>query len=459
MKLLVDVSNLAYRAAYKLSLSDKAGNMTNVIYGVLHSLERIAKEQKPTELVLCFDGGSAARYKIYPEYKAQRHKSDSSQFARGEVSRQLPLLQELVESLPVICLKCVGVEADDIIGIIADISAGERVGIVSSDHDLYQLAKPPRRVIVNPGTGETVKLTMKPKHYLWSKVLVGDPSDNITGIPRVGVVGAKKLIAEHRTLKGIMLAAKEADKLGSVCFADALSIVRRNMRLMKIGDVITDSEKISVLNQYQAGRKRLHLDQDRFRKDLLALGFISTVSRLSSFLVPFRSIKKASESEKNSTKSSRSEKARTAKRIRVTVSLQKEAPNAVSKRSPNKSTRRATQTDNGVGSVSKGLNRGAEVETGVFGTSSRSKGMLETPEIHQRRLVRRTEALHILRKLQWSKDVRAYVNKLPRDDKYLVKQLAAKLEPNNDLIPSKNAVIRLQQIHHDYTMELPEWAK
>lgn len=465
MKLLIDVSNLAYRAAYKFSLSDRNGRLTNVIYGVLNSLGHIAMQQRPSEIVLCFDAGSRARKEIYPEYKAQRHKSDSGLAVKNEVARQLPILTELVSHLPVVCLNCSGVEADDLIGVIAEVNKHTTVGIVTSDHDLYQLARPPKHVIIDPKTGGITKLEMDPKHYLIHKVLVGDPSDNIKGVPQVGKVTARRLIEQYGSIREIMKAAKANGKLGSVSFKEALAIVRRNLKLMKIGDLLTTDEKQDILTQYEEQVSGMSLDVNSFRQRIISIGFPSVASRLSEFLIPFKVISRGkSENSKRDrkprSKGEESASARRAKRgsRRYTPRIRKTTPDSVAVSSRRKGTRATLRTDS---RSREGIRQsaiiGETMEARVRRLGAPNTGIHGTPAILEKQQSRQRQALQLLQVLQWPEAV-AYLKTRP-DEERVVAELVEVFEAKPSFIPSKKTFSVLQNVHNGYSMELPDWGK
>jgi len=97
MRLLLDVSGVAHASARKYNLEDTKGRGTSAIFGVLRALEALAAFD-PSEIVVCFDGGSRARRELYPEYKAGRDNTDP---VRIDIHRQLDVLREILEFTPV----------------------------------------------------------------------------------------------------------------------------------------------------------------------------------------------------------------------------------------------------------------------------------------------------------------------------------------------------------------------
>lgn len=295
MRLLVDVAGLLYRAAYKHGhLSDSKGVKTGIVYGVLRSLEKIVRATAAEELVICWDGGSAKRRAIYPGYKSNRKRDPVFE---ADFVRQRSILVRMLAHLPVVQVWQPDVEADDSIAVLCKFLRMECVGVVTGDHDLYQLARPPKHTIVT-FSGSPAELDLKPSQYLAYTILVGKGSNTLPGIPRVGDKTARALLAEHGTLKAIVKAAdKPGGKIGSLIYSDAREIILRNLKLMKLGILLGEDEVRSILDQYKHGRLNRRTNEKKLRRDLLKLGFVSTLARFSSFLVPFRDMERTSNAE------------------------------------------------------------------------------------------------------------------------------------------------------------------
>lgn len=295
MRLLVDVSSIAYRAHYKLKLTDRDGKLTGVIYGLLRSIERLAIQYEPEEVILCFDGGSEARRELYPQYKANRKNEE----ARKEVRRQLAIFRSIAGTLPVVMVGEPGVEADDTISAIAKFQSREEIGIVTGDHDLYQLIDLPLHYVVEP-TGEKRKqivikkhgIKLKPRYTVLFKSLVGDTSDNIEGVTGIGPVNANRLIKEvGGTFKAILKHAKSEGGLGRDDYKTVRNKLRRNKRLIALdGSLLTKDQLTSILDQYRLGRLERHIDKKALTAELKRLSFSRFITRLSGFLIPFRAM-------------------------------------------------------------------------------------------------------------------------------------------------------------------------
>jgi len=289
MILLHDISGVVYRSAHKLKLT--AGQQsTGVIFGVMNSLSSLCRQLQPTQLVICFDAGRAARIALYPEYKANRKRDPEFQEA---IHHQIDQLKKIFQLLPFISVTQEGVEADDVIGVLTQHltgSMGQRVGIVTGDQDLHQLVSRRSRIVAYDGTPVTPSL--KPAQIVAFKVLVGDSSDNIKGVQGLGKVTANRLLAEHHSLKNIVAWARQGNKLGRMTLDEALPIIRRNLNLIRLdGRLFSDDQIPAIIESYeqQAGCDRFVNDEalDAVFRDLK---FNSLVQRFENFLAPFRDL-------------------------------------------------------------------------------------------------------------------------------------------------------------------------
>lgn len=307
MRLLVDLSGVAYRAAYKLRQLSGKGRSTGIVYGVLRSLEALLRELEPEELTIAWDQGHEARSRLLPEYKATRKRDPE---ITQEMERQMPLVRRLLHLLPVTQVAVKGVEADDVIGELCRLMEWEHVGVVTGDKDLYQLARPIGRRSTGQSPspvrcgvelfnydGYPVEMEFAPKQYLVYKMLVGDPSDNIKGVDRVGDVTARALLKQHKDLRRIMKAARREGRLGSMAWPDALARVMRNRDLMKLdGRLLTDDQKAEIEQQWVLGLGGLRLDAKGLRRMMQELGFRSTLAKFEYHFAPFKRLERGTSS-------------------------------------------------------------------------------------------------------------------------------------------------------------------
>ena len=205
---LVDGSSYLYRAFHALPpLSNAAGEPTGAVLGVVNMLTRLVKEYPGARLAVVFDApGRTFRDDIYAEYKSHRPPMPD------ELRAQIAPLLEAVEAMGLPLLRLEGVEADDVIGTLATRAAAEgaRVVISTGDKDMAQLVDA-RVTLVNTMTGSTldrqgvkVKFDVYPEQIVDYLALVGDTSDNIPGVPKVGPKTAAKWLNEYTTLDNLL---------------------------------------------------------------------------------------------------------------------------------------------------------------------------------------------------------------------------------------------------------------
>ena len=206
--ILVDGSSYLYRAFHALPpLANSQGAPTGAVLGVLNMLSRLLKEQDPPLIGVVFDApGKTFRDELFAEYKA--HRPPMPDDLRAQVE---PLIAA-VESLGLPLLRISGVEADDVIGTLARRAArdGLRVIISTGDKDMAQLVDD-RITLVNTMTdssldraGVKIKFDVYPEQIIDYLALVGDASDNIPGVPKVGPKTAAKWLNHYGSLDNLL---------------------------------------------------------------------------------------------------------------------------------------------------------------------------------------------------------------------------------------------------------------
>lgn len=197
--MIVDASNMAYRARYSYDLSIH-GKDTSVTYGVLRMLMTLIKDHGPESLIMCFDGGRPQyRSQLVPQYKTNRKHDDDPTFA--EYCRQVDELQRYLPYFGILCVRREGIEADDLMYHASRMLRGS--AIVTNDEDLFQ-AIDNNTVILKPGKKEYKEINLQnfrdyactdPENFLYGKALLGDSSDNIKGCKGLGPVAVTKLFS------------------------------------------------------------------------------------------------------------------------------------------------------------------------------------------------------------------------------------------------------------------------
>lgn len=234
MIFLVDMFHLCHRAFFSfkhLSLPD--GTKTGMIYGTIKMLTTLVNKYNPLGLILCYDGGSDRRKKIYKDYKAQR-----AQARDGEFLQQLLILKQLFSDMGINQAYIPGEEADDIIATFSELFKAEfEVMIVSADHDFLQLVSGRVKVLkegVNPKlyTSESVleEFGVTPEKLLELFSIMGDESDNIKGVYKIGVKKAASLLNKYGSLDEIL---KSTDPELITIIKDK-EIINRNIGLIRL---------------------------------------------------------------------------------------------------------------------------------------------------------------------------------------------------------------------------------
>ncbi|MCP4389218.1 MAG: DNA polymerase I, partial [Gammaproteobacteria bacterium] len=211
--LLVDGSSYLFRAYHGLpQLTSPSRHPTGAIYGVLNMLRKLINDEQPDRIAVVFDAkGKTFRNDIYPEYKANRPPMPDDLRVQIEPLHQIIISQ----GLPLISIE--GVEADDVIGTMSKQAAeqGYRVLISTGDKDMAQLVNANVSLINTMNNhfmdeaGVVEKFQVKPDQIIDYLALMGDSSDNIPGVPKVGPKTAAKWIGEFGSLQAVMDHADE----------------------------------------------------------------------------------------------------------------------------------------------------------------------------------------------------------------------------------------------------------
>jgi len=210
---LVDGSSYLYRAFHALPpLTNSRGEPTGAVLGVINMLLKFMREHAGARIAVVFDApGKTFRDELYAEYKS--HRPPMPDDLRVQVA---PLL-EIVRALGLPLLRIEGVEADDVIGTLARraADAGQIVLISTGDKDMCQLVEP-KITLVNTMSGSIydrdgvkAKFDVWPEQMIDYLALVGDSSDNIPGIDKVGPKTAAKWLGQYTTLDNLVANAAE----------------------------------------------------------------------------------------------------------------------------------------------------------------------------------------------------------------------------------------------------------
>jgi len=210
---VIDGKSVFYRGYYAMpNLSTKDGTPTGGVYGFATMALEIVKRLKPDYVCVAWDKPKTnirARLKLYPQYKANRKP------APPDFYEQVPILQELLQSLGWPLYELDDYEADDIMGAFAKQAEAKGIDtyLVSSDLDLLQAVGPRTHIYTLKKGFSQIELfnetSFREKYgvdaHQWidTKALKGDSSDNIPGVAGIGEKTALQLISDYRTLDGV----------------------------------------------------------------------------------------------------------------------------------------------------------------------------------------------------------------------------------------------------------------
>ncbi len=234
--LLIDGSSVAFRAFFALynqidRFKSPTGLHTNAIYGFNLMLDHMMKRIEPTHILVAFDAGKTTfRTEMYADYKAGRAKTPD------EFREQFPFIRQMLDAMGVKHYELDQYEADDIIGTLDKMAERTEipfdVTIVSGDKDLIQLTDENTVVeISKKGVAEFEEFTLAylmekmgitPTQFIDLKALMGDKSDNIPGVTKIGEKTGLKLLTEFGSLDGIYenIGSMKASKMKENLIAD-----------------------------------------------------------------------------------------------------------------------------------------------------------------------------------------------------------------------------------------------
>lgn len=245
--LLVDGNSIMNRAFYavmgRAPMTAPDGTPTGALNGFFNTLLSVCDEYKPSDICVLFDlKAPTFRHKMSSDYKATRKGMPP------ELSLQMPIVKEMLDLMGISRMEMEGYEADDLIGTLSRMGseAGDRVYILSGDHDDYQLiddnvsvimpqsgkGKPPRVLFDRDLFIETYGVD--PDRFVYVKALMGDNSDNIKGVEKVGEKTAFKLISDYGDIEGVLANTGSLSKGLAERLDSSRELLELNMKLCAI---------------------------------------------------------------------------------------------------------------------------------------------------------------------------------------------------------------------------------
>ncbi len=215
--LLVDGNSMLFRAFYATftrPMSTRSGIPTNAVYGFSMMMNKALQIIAPQAVLVAFDKGKHTfRHELYPQYKGGRKQTPE------ELAAQFPIVREYLDAAGIRRYEADEIEADDIIGSLTRQYPDWQIHVLSSDRDMLQLIDQTTSVwLMKKGLSDIEEMTVErlkeqlgiePDQIRDLKGLMGDASDNIPGIPKVGEKTALKLLAEYRTVENLIAHADE----------------------------------------------------------------------------------------------------------------------------------------------------------------------------------------------------------------------------------------------------------
>ena len=239
--LLIDGSGYIFRAFFALPpLTDKIGTPVGAVYGFCNMLFKLAQDRPGEQMIVVFDKGSHSfRNEMYADYKANRDETPE------DLVPQFPLVREAATAFGVPVVELEGYEADDIIATYARQAAadGRPVTVVSSDKDLMQLVGNGIEMF-DPMKAKEIgrdevfeKFGVGPEKVRDVLALAGDTSDNVPGVPGIGVKTAALLLEEFGDLESLLAGA------------ETIKQKKRRENLIEFSELARISQKLVTLHE------------------------------------------------------------------------------------------------------------------------------------------------------------------------------------------------------------------
>ncbi|HEC12131.1 MAG TPA: DNA polymerase I, partial [Acidiferrobacteraceae bacterium] len=275
--ILVDGSSYLYRAFHAMpNLLTSHGEPTGAVYGVTNMLRKLVNDYEPDEMVVIFDAkGKTFRHDMYAQYKANRPPMPDD--LRGQIQP----IHDIVTAMGLPMLIIEGVEADDVIGTLANDAAQDKTDVLIStgDKDLAQLVTQHIHLIntmtdtLSDPDGVIEKFGVPAGAIVDYLTLIGDKVDNIPGVPKVGPKTAVKWLGEYGSLDGIIKnAGKIPGKVGEN--------LRDSMDQLPLSRELVTIKRDVKLDDSARDFKRRPPDRDRLRELFARLEFKNWLAAL-----------------------------------------------------------------------------------------------------------------------------------------------------------------------------------
>lgn len=284
MKLLaIDGNSIMNRAFYGIKmLSNKNGVYTNAITGFMNIYLSVMNDISPDCVAVAFDlRAPTFRHKAVESYKANRHGMPE------ELAQQMPMIKELLTALGIKIVECEGFEADDILGTLSKLCAdkAEECFVLTGDRDSLQLINDNVTVLYHSTKG-TVKYNeekftedygIAPIELIDLKALMGDSSDNISGVKGIGEKTATQLIKDYHTVEQLYAALENGEVAATKSVLTKLEAGKAAAEQSKWLATIVKNAPIEMdINAYMMGER----DEEKISGLLTELEMFKLLERL-----------------------------------------------------------------------------------------------------------------------------------------------------------------------------------
>lgn len=305
MRVIIDGNAMgwAHHSATKLNY---AGLQTQAIYGYARMMRDFFNAFPGAPISVLWDGHAQHRFDILPTYKASREanreKDPQAASDHAEYKRAIPVIRAMLELMGVPQLLHPRYEADDLAGLMVNKFPGPHM-LVTGDSDWLQLVRndvvwfDPRK------DGKKIALAnfheatgyATPEEYLNGKVLIGDTSDDIPGVPGMGEVGAAAFIAKWRTIQsfldavdqGTAVPTKRKSKTAKTPHPEEFIVSPEGRAIIHRGFELMDLRTPRIGNPELLQVRRGQLDEEKLKVLFQRLGFVSILRDWNSWFAPF----------------------------------------------------------------------------------------------------------------------------------------------------------------------------
>lgn len=291
---LVDGSGFIFRAYFAMAYSNQ-GSLTNpegtpvsAVYGFTNMMLKLLRDYHAPYMAVIFDTARKNfRNDIYPDYKANRDDPPE------DLIPQFPIIRDAVKAFDIPALDKEGYEADDLIATYAKLAKeqGKKVVIVSSDKDLMQLVDNDIRML-DPMKDKWVdrdgvieKFGLGPEHVVDIQALAGDSTDNVPGVPGIGVKTAVQLLEEFGSLEELLNRADEIKQKGRrEKILGHIEDAKISKQLVKLDENVPIDVPLDDLKTHDPDKPALaaFLQQHGFNSILKRLGYSSNETQNSA---------------------------------------------------------------------------------------------------------------------------------------------------------------------------------